>query len=388
MAALVQSFPQQSSTVTMLQTRPSSASGPFQTAGQAQQHIRNSQMPRNIYNINTGNTSYRGHTPISPIAPYAFTTTPVLSGNANPLRQNPTTPHLRLENRTSSAPVLPYSQQTTIDSSSNQVRQSNQPAYPLPSANLGTLASAPTPNVQSFAKDDSMIAQRTTLSIPRPLSSIELNSTDLSSSGSAATVKPSPDRYRRNHRRAETNVPATTGQTSGGSALPSGSGMATVGHLYNPPANSPVVPQKLNTGSQSTPRQDGAHHQSPQLRPVSKDDMGLPSSSSELAKRYRRRSVGSIDAGDGTGRSVDQQEQKPTVSLPKSYASVVSSPYIPDAKEKRPSPVHSRESSHGRNGSDDSINSIQTSSRPSSVRLHCKTNKLDFQKHMCIGANT
>lgn len=113
MAALVQSFPQQpSSTITMLQTRPTSSSGPFQSNNQSQLQ-RGSQMARNMYSGAGGagggnNTHYRGQS--SPVAPYAFTTTPSLSSNGNPLRQNPTGPHLRQENRTLSAPVNPVAQ--------------------------------------------------------------------------------------------------------------------------------------------------------------------------------------------------------------------------------------------------------------------------------------
>ena len=372
MAALVQSFPQQSSTVTMLQTRPASASGPFQTSGQAQQHIRTPQMPRNIYNINTGTTSYRGHTPMSPVAPYAFTTTPALSGNANPLRQNPTTPHLRLDNRTSSAPVLPYSHQVSANNLSHQTQRQHS-IYPVNSTGSETVASSSTPDLLSFAKDDSLITPKGSLKIQRPLSSIELNTPDLSPSGSVIPTKPSPDRYRRNHRRAETSVPATTGQTLGGSALPSGSGMATVSHLYVPAMSSPATftaSQKSNVGSPLPTRQDGPLHHSPQLQPISKDDTSIQFSSPEQAKRYRRRSIGNMEPGDSTGQHIDTREQKTIMNQPRTYASVVSSPSVSDVKDRRPSPPHSRpSSSHGRNGSDESVGSNRTGSRPSSVRL-------------------
>src|ERR1700712_3129870 len=86
MAAMVQTYPQQTATVTMLQTRPTSASGIIPGHSQPQpqanqQYMANQQVNRNSFhglpNVG-GQTSYRG-TSGGPIQPYAFTATPTLA---------------------------------------------------------------------------------------------------------------------------------------------------------------------------------------------------------------------------------------------------------------------------------------------------------------------
>lgn len=367
MAALVQSYPQQSSTITMLQTCPSTASGPFQTGGQTQQQIRASQMPRNIYNLSTGNmapTSYRGHTSMAPIAPYAFTSTPVLTNNANPLRQNPTTPHLRTENRTSSAPIIPQAQQTHPGTTWNQPRLRQSIPFSTSTAIPDASNSAAGPSQQALTRDNFDInAQRTAPVLPRPSSAIELSLPDFNPSGIATTAKPSPDRYRR-------SKPVAGGQTSGGSALPSGSGMATVGHLYNQSISPATVhTQPSYRGSPLPPNQDDMHHHGLQPKSVSKDDSMLRrQSSAELAKRYRRRSVGNLNTGDFTNVQFGPREQ---ISAAPTPAAVASNPFSSEKQEIRQSPRTSRpSSSHDRNGSNDSMTSVPSNSRPPSVRYY------------------
>ena len=389
MAALVQSYPQQSSTVTMLQTRPSSASGPFQSRGQTQQQLQNSQMPRHVYNLNTGNlstTSYRGHTSSTPVAPYAFTSTPILPNNGNPLRQNPTTtPHLRPENRTFSAPVIAHTQQTISNSPSNQSRPRPPGTY-TPSQESAIPMSAQ----QGLTRDDSaVIPQRAAHNIPRPQSSIELGlpdfgalnleATTATATAATTTAKPFPDRYRRNHRRAETIVPTSNGSV-GGSALPSGSGMATVVHLYNQPAFPASSHSQLPyRGPQMSLSQGNALLHGSQSKLASKDDMNLPrQSSSEQAKRYRRRSVSSLEVGDFTDQQNDAKEALNAVPATKSQVFTGSSPHLPGQQDVRRSPnLPPSRSSHGRTNSDESVSSTRSNSRPSSVSglypfaLHC-----------------
>ena len=108
----------------------------------------------------------------------------------------------------------------------------------------------------------------------RPGSLINLSSQipDLSFSSTFDTpVKSSPDRYRRPaQKRVDSNGAAPkTSSPQQGSAQPSGSGMATVSHLYQPP---------------------------PQMqRQQSVDDMAAQKSKDELAKRYRRRSLNNLE---------------------------------------------------------------------------------------------
>ena len=368
MAALVQSFPSPSSTITMLQTRPSSSDA-FQTGSQNQQHQRNSPMPRNIYNTSVGGMAagnYRGHTSTPPVSPYAFTSTPVTPNGGNPLRQHPTTPHLRQENRTTSAPTIPFTQQTTSLSTAT-----NRPRLPAVSPLPLDLGNAFSPQQQMNSKDDTSITSSHIKQInPRPLSSIELNSPSLATPPPiTTTAKPSPDRYRRNNRRPDTQGSPGAIITQGGSAPPSGSGMATIGHLYNIPTQSSSTPS-LSTypsyrRSQSPLSHSGSDGSSATL--ISSDDMNLPKQSiSEQAKRYRRRSISSLEAKEYTSQSFEVPI--PPSTPPKTYAAMLASPAPQERKEARgPTTLQRPDSSHGRQGSSESASTGRSNSRPPSV---------------------
>ena len=299
-------------------------------------------------------TTYRGQSSQAPVAPYAFTTTPILGNPSNPLRQHPTTPHLRSENRAFSAPAIALTQPNTI----NPVTQTRQRQLATVPVNvLGPEHDATTTNHLKATKDDIVIPiPRTTTSAPRPLSAIELNLSEPKMSAASTQSKPSPDRYRRNHRRAETSQPAMVSPNSG-SAMPSGSGMANVNHLYNPPAQN-SVPHRT---SQIFNNQDNSPALAPSPRIVSKDDMTLSrQASSDLAKRYRRRSISSLEAGEFTDQLLDTREIGPLPQI-----SVFSAPHKPERQDLRPiQTIHRPISSHTRNASDESA---KTNSRPSSV---------------------
>ena len=373
MAALVQSFPQ-STTVTMLQTRPTSASGNFQNGPQGQQHQRNAQMPVNLYNSGVTTGSYRGHTSISPVVPYAFSSTPSLVNSTNPLSQNPTKPHLQPENRTSSAPVLSHSHQTV----SNHPVNNNRPRYPMTSSistpSLSNSVNANTAIHQRASKDDSSIPTQTFAQVAaRPLSTIDLNSSlpSPASSPLATLAKSTPDRYRRGTPRAQKSGATMNNHTVGGSAPPSGSGMATIGHLYNPLTQSnpsPTIssPSSTYRGSQMTQNIGGSAFGA-QPRLASMDDMNpYRQPSNEQAKRYRRRSISSLEAVESTGQSSEGQGQ-PFVHSQKSSTMTLNSPSH-EQRDTHVSPIPPRPSpSRGRSGSDESTTSVRSHSRPSSV---------------------
>ena len=321
MAALVQSFPQQSSTMTMLQARPTSASGHFQQQAPSQQ--QRSPTPRSMYN--TGNSNgYRAQTSTAPVAPYAFTSTPSLANNnPNPLRQNPTTPYLRQENRSVSAPSA-----AMAPSSGFQPPKSSRSSVVIDSINT--------------ARPDA--STQVAPSLPSPSLDLSLSDPRLAS---PSTAKPVPDRYRRTNRTSQ--GPSTLGSpVNGGSASPSGSGMAAVGPLYNHPAQS--------LSSPALRRDDGS-------RRVSKDDSVLTSPTSDQVRKYRRRSI------SGLGGQQEPQVSAAPPPMLRSYASVVSTPYTPDKRDVRPVNLAPQvSSSHGRHGSEDSVSS-RSASRPSSVRL-------------------
>ena len=370
MTALVQSFPSTSSTITMLQTRPSS-SETFQNGTQNQLQ-RGSQTPRNIYNTSVGGMAtgnYRGHTSMSPSASYAFNSPSVVPNSPNPLRQHPTLP--RYDTRTASAPVTPLANPISSQSTSTPIQ------YRLPPLSTPNLSNGFLPQ-QAGSKDDASIPSSTVKTHQRPLSAIDLNSPALTTV--STTAKPAPDRYRRNHRRAETaGLPTGNSQTSGGSAPPSGSGMATVSHLYNNPLQTSSTPTLTSypsyRGSPSPSRQANQISNSSQPKVSSLDDMNLHRpGSSEQAKRYRRRSISSLDAKEYQAFNTDQSApiQAQTAPQPKTYAAILAGPVPQEPKEIRPpfQPAQANRpgSSHGRNGSTESSSSAHSTSRPSSVR--------------------
>ncbi|SLM41356.1 hypothetical protein LPUS_12340 [Lasallia pustulata] len=353
----------------MLQTRPSSASGTFQSGPQGQQHQRSGQTPLNLYSSGMTTGSYRGQISSSPLVPYAFASTPSLVNGANPLRQNPTIPHLRPENRTSSAPVLPHLYPNATGNTIN----SGRPLYTMTgSTSTPSLSSALNPNMafqQRSTKDDSSIPTEASAQVaPRPLSAIDLNS----SLPSPASAKSMPDRYRRGNSRVQTSGPTIHNHAvSGGSAPPSGSGMATVGHLYSPLSQSNTSPPMLSPsstyrGSPMTSSIDN-HAFAAQTRQSSVDDMSLyRQPSTEQAKRYRRRSASSLEAVEFTTQFIDSQGQ-PFAASQKSLPVI---PNLPshEHRDTRVLPTPPPSSSHGRSGSDESKSSVRSHSRPSSAK--------------------
>jgi len=377
MAALVQSFPSPTSTMTMLQSRPTSSEA-FPNGSQGQQHQRSPQIPKNIYNTSVGGMAagnYRGHTSTSPVSPYAFASSPVMQG-ANPLRSHPTAmPHPRLENRTASAPPVPMLYPASTQNGAN----SAWPRQPSVNSVSGSMPSmnAQAPLQSNTSKDDNSVSSVSrTQPNSRPLSSIDMNPPSTQVPSYANVAKSSPDRYRRNHRRAETSSPSATPVPSqGGSAVPSGSGMATVGHLYTHPTQSSstptLSPYPSYRGAQPVNPQNSEYiTPNAQPRPASKDDMTLQrQSSSELAKRYRRRSISSLEAKEFTVPQSEQTVQIP--AKPKTYAAMLAAPAPPtpvERKEVRNTPTFERPtSSHGRAESNDSVHSGQSSSKTFSV---------------------
>ncbi|KAL5694918.1 hypothetical protein EMGR_001940 [Emarellia grisea] len=270
MAALVQTIPQQSSTVSVLQTRPSSSSGSFAPSPQPsqQQNSRSSTMSWNSYNTVSGSQGYRaGH---QVVAPYAFTGTPSLPNASFNTTQNSQSwsPHLRPENRTSSAPSVPQGTPVHPHAIGSNPRFSHHPA----AGSVSTSSS--NSSVQSYrSKDDSAIPSRQSRSDPplRPLSTANLPSPSSFMNVSSPTVaRPSPDRYRRGSRRSDNAAGAQSTVTA--SSLPGEDQLASKNALQEPS------------------RKPG------HARVSSMDDTARPEKpQAELAKRYRRRSWGNID---------------------------------------------------------------------------------------------
>ncbi|KAK4217953.1 hypothetical protein QBC37DRAFT_25520 [Rhypophila decipiens] len=191
MAALVQGYPRQTNGATMLQTRPMSASGIISTGqshpgtpyGNVAPQQRNSihGMPTGV----NGPQAFRGSP--GPVQPYAFTNTPSL---------NPSQQWQQFRNhRTSSTPSVPTIQSLDYLQASNA-----RPRYSA-SSSMTNLPGTAALNVQlGGSRDDSGLSipgHRRGSSTSRPHSAQRSESSSNSSLGSAAPVKPSPERYRR-----------------------------------------------------------------------------------------------------------------------------------------------------------------------------------------------
>ncbi|CRG89200.1 Protein BNI4 [Talaromyces islandicus] len=265
MAALVQTIPQQNGTVTLLQTRPASASDHSSFISPSHvtqpQYTRGHAMSFSSYNgVNTSGPNRNS------VAPYAFTSTPGLvtaAGNA-PQRQSQTHPESLYSpalTQNGAPQHLSHFAAGSVSSSSTSSNSSSRPSH--------------------VSQDDSILSSRRRQAdpAPRPLSTVNLPSQspflNLSSPATAPTPstssKPSPDRYRRGKRSQDTTAQPAV-------AIP------TRSSSYDPTA--------ITTISQP-PRPTLAGH----VRVPSADDTRIEKPANpEIAKRYRRRSWASIDA--------------------------------------------------------------------------------------------
>ncbi|KAL9116228.1 MAG: hypothetical protein Q9227_000599 [Pyrenula ochraceoflavens] len=314
----------------MLSTRPSSSSG------SQPHHTGRSQQPSRYNNTTSG--GYRGLPSFGPVTPYAFNNTPIINHGMQP-GPSPN-PHLKMENRTSSAPVIPQLLPTTPS-----------PAFSNPRYSTASLSnsSSSTPSSQTRrSQDDAAIPTRRAASadpFSRPMSTIIPGSAAINfGTISPPPARPSPDRYHRGHRQ---NVSAA-------SVLPVASGP----YAHPMQANSSPALQTYQSFRGQT------YNAGMQTR-VTSDDMSLNrQTNAELAKRYRRRSVGSLETA-GLSHVNDSQTPSPH---PNSFMNIPPRSDSQDWKQKSPSGRPG--SSHTHSGSSESVVSTRSnhSSRPSSAK--------------------
>jgi len=284
MAALVQTYPQQSGTVTMLQTRPASASGmlPVPQSPGAQQY-GGSQQRHSFYGTpnGLGPVGHRGSS--APIQPYAFTSTPSLNTGSQ---------WQQFGNfRASSSPSVP----TLQSFHPNNAAQGRYAA----SASMTHLPSGSSMGYSSRgSRDDSALpGTRRVAPTPRPQSAYMTGSATQVSFAQATPVRISPERYRRPAPRgADSSGPVQQGQPQG-SAAPSGKGMAAVGHLYNSRvAAEPKVGTSRNKAAALAHRPNSY---SPSAPGTAADDIQLHRQyAPQDAARIRRRSMPALDSAD------------------------------------------------------------------------------------------
>ncbi|KAJ5382241.1 hypothetical protein N7517_000152 [Penicillium concentricum] len=288
MAALVQTIPQQSGTVPVLQTRPSSSSGTFSSPPQQGSRIQTMSWT----SFNTGNSgSYRAGHPV--VAPYAYNPN---MGQSTQNRQS-WTPHLRPEHRTFSAP-------TTPQVPANPTYTGASPRSPHPAA--GSVSNSSSRSYVS--KDDSALPSRQPRSDQplRPLSTANLPSPSLNIS----SPKPSPNRYRRTPQRAEAAAPPSP-------VAPSPIPTVTVDDFGGPRAARPNLHNRVSSVD------DSSHVEKAQ------------------PERYRRRSLGNMDATAYPNLSLDFPTSSSSQSQSGSYD------FITFDTNQRPASAHSQRDSVG-----------------------------------------
>ncbi len=345
MAALVQAYPQQSSTVTMLQTRPASASGMLQsTQAQAgQQHGGSQQQKRNSFYGTSG--AYRGVS--GPIQPYAFTSTPSLTPSAQ-----------WQQFRASSTPAVP-----TIQTFENA--RSRHPASSS-MTNLPSTSAMGYPAGGGSRDDSALPGARRVTPTPRPQSAYMAGSAAQVSFAQATPTKTSPERYRRPVPRAtdSTSVPQSQMQSS---APPSGSGMATIGHLYNNGRNVPDPRNRSRTPAFAS-RPTSFYASMPGS---AADDIQLyrHQAQQDEVKRFRRRSMPTLDSADYPKPLTPHIFKQPGDSTRLEQLAAPKNP-DKDIRSARIVAVNGAADTtmHARNGSSESVVSARSSnSRPSSV---------------------
>ncbi|KAF2816543.1 uncharacterized protein BDZ99DRAFT_138598 [Mytilinidion resinicola] len=359
MAQVLAPIVQTSGSITMLHT-PADA---FQNNNSSQPHhqqSRSAQMPRShLYNTQTGGIGYRGASS-APIAAYAFQSTP-------PLRQE--------ASRASSAPGNIYGQPNFQTPNTSKLGHPSHPSSSSDSTVSTSSSNRSVPGQPYASKDDTALSNQRTMpgranddTVRRSMMdthsasaiSISTSVPDLSFSSSFDTpVKPLADRYRRGGARradssnstvASSSTPTQAPQLPNPWIVPPGSRLANV------PPFTTANPNALNRPSHN--------------RANSADDMQIGrESSSDAAKRYRRRSLGGFEANALAYKaSATGSSQRPTTGAV--------SPKRPIAQEAKPQMVASRPgSSHERHGSSGSVASNSTPTRPASSRRDSATSR-------------
>lgn len=334
----------------MLQTRPTSASA------QSSQPY-GSQQRGSFYGANNGvggPTTYRGGS--APIQPYAFTSTPSL------------TPAAQWQQfRASSASAVPTVH--TMD-------HGNRARYPASASMTNLPSSSGMGYTTSGARDDSALTGvRRVNATPRPQSAYLTGSTGAMATqvsfAQATPVKISPERYRRPAPRI-VDVSNPGQQTRPvASAQPSGSGMATVGHLYN------VEDQKSNMPRGTLNRPNSFYAQVP--AGAAADDMQLyRHNAHEEAKRFRRRSMPALDAADYLNLQPPHSTSSNTSKQPEESSRPQHSRTKSADKQQKSVRMSNTGTGNARNGSAESLVSSRSSnsrpsSGPSSVSLQARS---------------
>ncbi|KAH3916536.1 hypothetical protein HBI56_047010 [Parastagonospora nodorum] len=309
-------------------TMPYSPSDGYQNAPSQPHHQqqRGSQMPRNqAYNGHSSGTGYRGTPTTTPIAPYAFSSTP-------PLRQ---------ENRSVSLPQPQVSQQAP--SHVNHARLGH-PSHPSSSSD-STVSTSGSSN-RSVANPSHVVKEgENRKPNDSAASSITLSTSvlDLSFSVGDAPTKPSPGRYRRG-----------AGRTDSSTSIPTAASTPTQRSSATTPTQaSPALPT-LDTDL-TGPARPGHN------RTISADDSSLGrSGGGDAAKRYRRRSFNGLD-GNAIAANMASMHVGSTTAESTTVSTASAEPTRPASSAGRQGSRPASSHSHDRQGSAGSASSKASS---------------------------
>lgn len=332
MAQVLAPIVQTTGTITM----PYSPSDGYQNAPSQSHHTqqRGSQMPRNqMYNGHSSGTGYRGTS--APIAPYAFSSTP----------------QLRQENRSVSAPQAPVLQQAP--SHVNHARLGH-PSHPSSSSDSTVSTSGSSnrsvANPSQIGRDADARKQAESLTAPISLSTAAL---DLSFSVGDTPVKPSPGRYRRGAGRTDSSTSIPTGASTPTQRLPSSN--------TTPTSSTPVTSDDI-----SGPTRPG------HSRAISADDTSIGKSGGlDAAKRYRRRSFNGLDANALAANMASMQVASVAPQTTTASPELIRPASSSGRQTSRPASSHS----HDRQGSAGSASS-KASSRSQVSSFICRSRTL------------
>jgi hypothetical protein len=309
MAALVQTYPQQSSTATMLQTRPSSTGSMMATGQSRGNHpydIGGPQAPRAAYGSN-GAAAYRSGS--GSAQSFAFSSTPNLSQTLSWQQYG--------AYRTNSSPAAPSAQNFDGGIAYRPAMQSSSSVNAMGYPNSFGVG-------YGGSRDDSALSpSRATAPTARPQSYLSVSTQP---SFSASTKQNGPDRYRRT-----TSVQTSHHGRSQSTALPTNPSMAPPSQVFQANRRYSVSNMSGHQGLASVSSADDLQ----QYRKANQEE----------AMRMRRRSV----------HTIENREFTNTRPISRDSA---------DGKQVRLTQTNS----HSRNGSSESVTSNRSShSRPSSV---------------------
>lgn len=350
MAALVQAFPTQQSAaaVSLLQTRPQSASGPLQSNSQIQPHVIMQQRSMTSYGPPTGsnNSAFRNYSGTAPVAPYAFTSTPGLTNSHTKQAQQVWT-----DNNNKNSAVRPMAPEEA------RLR------YPVSDTSSSSSVSSESPARyhQSHQQQLQQFTRTNPNASARPLSVAASLPGSTTTSATPNTPRPSPDRYRRG-KKGDGNVSSNpTVPSPLGPAAPNSSGMATHGMQHTPVGIHDRANSTAATSATTTVMLPIGTYAGQQLRSQSVDDIHThrnPNGPTKQQIQHRRASVGAFSPGSLTMLTgqVPDLNFSPQLANHRAYASQGSAPGVVARR--------------GSNDSSASMNSTSShSSRPNAVRF-------------------